>query len=304
MNLVFMGTPDFAAASLSSLLKSEHRVLAVFTQPDKPKGRKGLLSPPPVKELALAHGIPVHQPATLKDGQAAAILQSLQPQVIVVTAYGKILPKDILNLPEKGCVNVHASLLPHLRGAGPIQWSILNGDQETGVTTMYMADGVDTGDMILKKVTPIGPDETAPELYDRLKEMGGSLLLETLSLMEQGAAPRIPQPMEGVSYAPMLTKELSPVDFSNPAQKVYAQIRGLAGWPVASFLFEGKTLKVHTASLAQGEGLPGQVLDPDGPVIACGQGAIRLVEVQYEGGRRMDARAFFRGHPLKKGQRL
>ena len=299
-----MGTPDFAAASLSALLKSEHRVLAVFTQPDKPKGRKGLLSPPPVKELAVAHGIPVYQPATLKDGQAFTILQSLQPQVIVVTAYGKILPKEILNLPEKGCVNVHASLLPRLRGAGPIQWSILNGDQETGVTTMYMADGVDTGDMILKKATPIGPDETAPELYDRLKEMGGSLLLSTLSLIEQGTAPRIPQPVEGVSHAPMLTKELSPMDFSNPAQRVYAQVRGLAGWPVASFPFEGKTLKVHSASLAQGEGLPGQVLDPDGPVIACGEGAIRLVEVQYEGGRRMDAQAFFRGHPLKKGQRL
>ena len=299
-----MGTPDFAAASLSALLKSEHRVLAVFTQPDKPKGRKGLLSPPPVKELAVAHGIPVYQPATLKDGQAFTILQSLQPQVIVVTAYGKILPKEILNLPEKGCVNVHASLLPRLRGAGPIPWSILNGDQETGVTTMYMADGVDTGDMILKKATPIGPDETAPELYDRLKEMGGSLLLSTLSLIEQGTAPRIPQPVEGVSHAPMLTKELSPMDFSNPAQRVYAQVRGLAGWPVASFPFEGKTLKVHSASLAQGEGLPGQVLDPDGPVIACGEGAIRLVEVQYEGGRRMDAQAFFRGHPLKKGQRL
>lgn len=237
MNLVFMGTPDFAAASLSALLKSEHRVLAVFTQPDKPKGRKGLLSPPPVKELAVAHGIPVYQPATLKDGQAFTILQSLQPQVIVVTAYGKILPKEILNLPEKGCVNVHASLLPRLRGAGPIQWSILNGDQETGVTTMYMADGVDTGDMILKKATPIGPDETAPELYDRLKEMGGSLLLSTLSLIEQGTAPRIPQPVEGVSHAPMLTKELSPMDFSNPAQRVYAQVRGLAGLAGSQFSF-------------------------------------------------------------------
>lgn len=215
MNLVFMGTPDFAAASLSALLKSEHRVLAVFTQPDKPEGEKGLAEPSAGKGVGRCPWIPVYQPATLKDGQAFTLLQSLQPQVIVVTAYGKILPKEILNMAGKGmCERSLPLCCPVFCGAGPIQWSILNGDQETGVTTMYMADGVDTGDMILKKATPIGPDETAPELYDRLKEMGGSLLLSTLSLIEQGTAPRIPQPVEGVSHAPMLTKELSPMDFS------------------------------------------------------------------------------------------
>ena len=251
MDLVFMGTPDFAAASLSALLGSGHKVTAVFTQPDKPKGRKGVLTPPPVKELALEHGIPVYQPATLRDGTALSVLRELAPEVIVVAAYGKILPREILDLPGKGCVNVHASLLPRLRGAGPIAWSILNGDAETGVTTMYMADGVDTGDMILKKATPIGAEETTPELYDRLKEMGGELLLETLELIRRGKAPRTPQREEEATHAPMLTKEMGRMDFARPARELHCLVRGMAGWPVAFFSFQGKNLKVHAARLAE-----------------------------------------------------
>ena len=193
MKIVFMGTPEFAESSLAALLSSRHQVIGVFTQPDKPKGRGYKLVPPPVKELAMAHSIPVYQPQKMRDGEALSILQELQPDLIAVVAYGKILPKEILELPKYGCVNVHGSLLPKYRGAGPIQWSVINGEPVTGVTTMYMGEGLDTGDMILKKETPIGENETYGELHDRLKEIGAQALLETLDLIEEGRAPRVKQ---------------------------------------------------------------------------------------------------------------
>ena len=232
-------------SSLQALLDSRHEVCAVFTQPDKPVGRKAILTPPPVKVLATEHGIPVHQPLKLRDGTATAILREYAPDIIVVVAYGRLLPVDILELPRYGCINVHASLLPKYRGAGPIAASILHGEEETGVTTMYLAEGMDTGDMILQRSTPIGPDEQTPELFDRLAAMGAELLLETLDRIEDGTAPRTPQDDALASHAPMLEKSAAGIDFTAGAKELHNLIRGMAGWPVAHCRCEGKVLKVH-----------------------------------------------------------
>ena len=300
MKIVFMGTPEFAEASLQKLLETDHQIVGVFTQPDKPKGRGYKLVAPPVKELALAHNIPVFQPQKMRDGTALEILQELQPDLIAVVAYGKILPKEILELPRYGCINVHGSLLPKYRGAGPIQWSVINGESVTGVTTMYMGEGLDTGDMILKKETTIGENETYGELHDRLKEIGAQALVETIELIEQGKAPREVQDDSLSSYAPMLDKQIARLDFAKDAQTLHNLIRGLSPWPVAHTTVDGKLLKVHRAVLASGKGQPGEVIDSKKFIVACKEGALELLEVQLEGGKRMKGEDFLRGRKPKK----
>ena len=301
MRIVFMGTPDFAAVSLQRLLDAHFDVVGVFTQPDKPKNRGMKLQPSPVKEIALANGLPVFQPEKMRDGTALAALQSLQPDILVVVAYGRILPDELLAAAPYGAINVHGSLLPKYRGAGPIQWSVIDGEPVTGVTTMYMAEGMDTGDMILKKETPIGENETYGELHDRLAVIGAKALTETIDLIEQGKAPRQPQDDALASYAPMLDKKIAKLDFERPAVELHNLIRGLSPWPVAHTTFGGKLLKVHRAVLADGfHGQPGQLLDSKRLIVGCSQGALELLEVQMEGGKRMKGEDFLRGRKAEK----
>lgn len=224
MRIVFMGTPDFAVPSLKALVEAGHQVCGVFTQPDKPKNRGMKLQQPPVKEYALSVGLPVYQPAKMRDGEALGILQELKPELIAVAAYGKLLPVDILNLPRLGCVNVHSSLLPKYRGAAPINWAILNGEDETGVTIMYMAEGMDTGDILAQARTPIGIDETAPQLFDRLAELGAELLVGTVAALEAEAVNPVPQDGAQATHAPMLSRELSPMDWSRAARQLHDQV--------------------------------------------------------------------------------
>lgn len=302
MRVVFMGTPEFAVPCLQALLAHGDEVVGVYTQPDKPKGRGHRVLPPPVKQLAMEASIPVFQPKTLRDEAVQAELKALAPDLIIVVAYGKLLPKAVLDIPPLGCINVHASLLPRYRGAGPIQWSVLNGETETGVTTMYMAEGLDTGDMIFKASTPIGENETADELHDRLSALGAETLARTLDALANGNVPREVQEDAQSNYAPMLTRELCGIDFSRPAQLVHNQIRGLSSWPCATTTLEGKRLKVYRSELATGKGKPGTVLDERQLLVACGEeSAILLTEVQAEGSKRMAAMDYLRGHPIKAG---
>lgn len=306
--IFFMGTPDFAVPCLQRILDRGYPVVGVFTQPDKPKGRGYKLVAPPVKELALTYNIPVFQPVKLRDGTALAQIQSCGPDLIVVVAYGRLLPREILESAPLGCVNIHGSLLPKYRGAGPIQWSVINGEEKTGVTSMFMAEGLDTGDMILKLETPIGPEESYGELQDRLSLLGADCLEQTLELFEQGRVPREPQDDGQSSYAPMLDKELARLDFSKPAAQLHNLIRGLSPWPVAWTSLNGKRLKVHRARIAPdaagGPDQAGLLLDDRRFVVGCGEGALELLEVQLEGAKRMDAGDFLRGRRLEKGQRL
>lgn len=304
MRIVFMGTPDFAVPCLAALLEAGHEVAGVFTQPDKPKGRGHKLAAPPVKELALQKGIPVWQPQKLRDGEALAVLRELAPELLVVVAYGRILPKEILDLPQYGCINVHGSLLPKYRGAAPIQWSVLNGDAIAGVTTMYLAEGMDTGDMIYRQETPIGAEETSEELYARLAPMGAALLIETVAAIAAGNAPRIPQDDAQASHAPMLTREMAELDFHLPAERVHHLICGLNPWPVARTTLEGSPLKVYRSRLVSGTGEPGEIIDEKQLIVACGTGAIALAEIQTEGGKRLPAADYLRGHPVKRGEKL
>lgn len=300
MKIVFMGTPDFAVPCLEALIRDGNEVLAVFTQPDKPKGRGYTLTPPPVKVCALNHHIPVFQPHTLKDGEALRLLQALDPEMIVVVAYGKILPKEILELPKLGCVNVHASLLPRYRGAAPIQWAVLDGCKKTGVTTMYMDVGLDTGDMLMKSELDIGENETADELHDRLSQLGAELIVRTVHAAAEGTLVREKQDDSQSCYASMLTKEMSAVDFTKPAQQVHDLVRGLNSWPSAVAVLNGKRLKLHRTLVTKGSGKPGQVLSLKPLVVACGEGAVELLEVQPEGKKKMTAQAFLNGlHDVK-----
>ncbi|MGI5958854.1 MAG: methionyl-tRNA formyltransferase [Massiliimalia sp.] len=304
MRIVFMGTPEFAVPCLQALLDSGEQVVGVYTQPDKPKGRGHKVLPPPVKELAMKYDIPVFQPVSLKkDPAEAEQLKNLAPDLIVVVAYGKILPKSILDIPPLGCVNVHASLLPKYRGAGPIQWSVLNGETKTGVTTMYMAEGLDTGDMILKAETAIGENETADELHDRLSVLGAETLVKTVALLKEGSAPRIPQDDSLSCYAPMLSKEMSQIDFTQPANLVHNKIRGLSSWPCAVTTLMGKRLKVYRSELVNGyHGKPGEILCNKTFVVGCGENtAIRFTEVQFEGSKRMKSEDFLRGKQVQLG---
>lgn len=304
MNIVFMGTPDFAVPCLQKLLDAGYPVTGVFTQPDKPKGRGYKLVPPPVKELAMAHDIPVFQPNSLRNDESFEMIKNCAPDLIVVVAYGKILPKRVLELPKYGCINVHASLLPRYRGAGPIQWAILNGESETGITTMYMGEGLDTGDMLEQVKTPIGENETADELYTRLSKMGAETLLVTLQKLEADALLRTPQDDSLSCYAPILDKSLCPIDFNKTAWEIHNQIRGLSSWPAATTTYKGKRLKVYESRLVSRNGQPGEILDTKRFIVACKEGAVELVSVQYEGGRRMDGDAFLRGRPPVPGEKL
>ena len=306
MRVVFMGTPDFAAASLQQILSDGFEVVGVFTQPDKPKGRGMALSASPVKELALAHGIPVFQPEKMRDGTALEALKGLSPDVLAVVAYGRILPPEILEVPGFGAVNVHGSLLPKYRGAAPIQWAVLNGDKVTGVTTMYLANEMDTGDIIYAEETPIGEFETSGELYDRLKLMGAKLLSRTLRDIENGTAPRRAQDHDKASYVKMLDKSLCPLDFTKPARMVIKQICGLQPWPVATLTIGKDCFRVFSACYGSKNcgAVPGTILDTKGKGIevACGDGeSIVITELQAPGKKRMSAEDFLRGHPIAEG---
>ncbi len=303
MRLVFMGTPMFAVPSLKALVESGHEVVGVFTQPDKPKNRGMKLQPTPVKEYAITENIPVYQPEKLRDGQAMSILRQLSPELIVVAAYGKILPVDILELPALGSVNVHSSLLPKYRGAAPINWAILNGEEETGVTIMYMAQGLDTGDIIAQEATPIDLNEDAASLHDRLAQLGAGLLVRTLEQLEQGTAPRTVQDDAQSSYAPMLSKEMSPMDWTKSARQLHDQVRGLVPWPSATAVIDGVRCKIWATTLTgeQTDRAPGAVVQADkhGLKVACGdRQVLQIDELQPDGKKRMAATAFLMGHPI------
>lgn len=305
MRIVFMGTPDFAVPSLQALIDAGHDVCAVYTQPDKPQGRKQILTAPPVKTLALEHDIPVFQPNTLKNEDEQARLRELAPEVIIVVAYGKLLPKAVLDIPPHGCINVHGSLLPRWRGAAPIQWAVIAGDKMAGVTTMQMAEGLDTGDMLLTYETKVGEKETAGELFDRLAQSGAELLIQTLVKLDE-ITPR-PQDDAQSCYAHMLDKQMAVIDWSKSAHEIDCLIRGLNPWPIALTTLSGERLKVFAAEKAAGNGEPGTVLEADpkkGLTVACGEGALRLTEIQLVGGKRMKATDFLRGHSLEVGVKL
>ena len=304
MRIVFMGTPDFAAASLRKLLDERFDVVGVFTQPDKPRGRGMELSFSPVKELALAHGLPVYQPEKMRDGTAYEQVKALSPDILVVVAYGRILPDDILALPRYGAVNVHGSLLPRYRGAAPIQWAVLNGDEVTGVSTMYLASEMDTGDVIYTAETPIGEFETSGELFDRLMDMGADLLARTLRDIERGIAPRTPQDHSQASYVSQLDKSLCPIDWNKSPRAVVKWIYGLQPWPVATMELEGAVYRVFAAEYTntRTQKQPGQVVSAgkQGIEVACADGqTLMITELQAPGKKRMKAADFLRGHPIK-----
>ena len=303
MRVVFMGTPDFAAASLKKLIDENYDIAGVFTQPDKPRGRGMEMSFSPVKELALQHALPVFQPEKMRDGTALQTIQELKPDILVVVAYGRILPDDILAVPQYGAVNVHGSLLPQYRGAAPIQWAVLNGDRETGVTTMYLAHDMDAGDVIYTERTEIGEFETAGELFDRLMIMGAELLDKTLRNIEAGTAPRIPQDHSQATYVKMLDKSICPIDWNRTPREIVKHIYGLQPWPVATMELEGKSFRVFGAAYTDLKTAksPGTVVraDADGLVIACADGqCLSITELQAPGKKRMQAADFLRGHPV------
>lgn len=304
MRIVFMGTPDFASASLKKLIDEKFDVVGVFTQPDKPKGRGMELCASPVKELALENGLPVFQPVKMRDGTALAQIKALEPDILVVVAYGRILPDDILAVPKYGAINVHGSLLPKYRGAAPMQWAVLNGDKITGVTTMYLASEMDTGDIIYTAETEIGEYETSGELFDRLKDMGAELLVKTLRDIDAGTAPRAPQDHSKASYVTMLDKSICPIDWNKTPREVLKHIYGLQPWPVATMELEGKTVRVFAAKYTDGktEKVPGAVVSTDkgGLEIACADGETLLItELQAPGKKRMGAEDYLRGHQIK-----
>ncbi len=299
MKVVFMGTPDFAVPTLKKLIDKKYEVVSVFTQPDKPKGRGHKMQFPPVKELALENNIEVFQPTTLKDEAVVNLIKEQNPEVIVVAAYGKILPESILNIPNYGCINVHGSLLPKYRGAAPIQWSVLNGDKVTGVTTMYMGKGLDTGDMLLKKEVEILPNETAGELFDRLSVIGADLLTDTLDALVNNTVTPQKQDENESSYAPMITKALSPIDWNESALEIHNQVRGLNPWPCASSHFGKKAIKIHRTKVIDGKGQAGKLFVNNKHLcVYCGESALQLLEVQLENGKRMTGDAFLVGHPI------
>ncbi len=303
MKIVFMGTPDYAAVTLQKLIDEKFEISAVFVQPDKPVGRKQILTSPPTKLLAQKHGIPVFQPQTLRDGEAYEILKQINPDVICVVAYGKILPKEILSLPKYGCINGHASLLPHLRGSAPIQWAIVNGDKQTGVTTQLMDEGIDTGDILETAVTEIGDDETAEELFDRLAVISAELMVSTLQKAKSGLLEPKKQDESQATYAPIIKKEMAHIDFSKTAQEVYNTVRGFYSWPCAYCFINGKRIKVLKAAISNLESnKSGVVIKNDEKlVISCGKGSIEFITVQPEGGKAMSAKQMLNGNKIELG---
>lgn len=303
MRILFMGTPEFAVASLKRLVEDGHQVCGIFTQPDKPKNRGHKMAFSPVKEYALTVGIPVYQPLKMRDGEALGIVRKLAPELIVVAAYGKLLPEDILNTPPYGSINVHSSLLPKYRGAAPINWAILNGERVTGVSIMYMAKELDAGDVILCRETPIDPDEDAQALTARLALLGADALAEAVEQLKNGTAQRTAQDHSAFTYAPMLDRSLSPMDFTRSAQQLHDQVRGLIPWPCASMTLDGRTVKVYRTAIGGETALAaGRIAEAgkQGLAIACGDGRLlRVLELQAEGGRRMAAADYLRGHPVQ-----
>ncbi len=304
--ILFMGTPDFACPTLQKLIDRGENIAAVITQPDRPKGRGQKLMPPPVKELALRHDIPVLQPLKVRDPAFIEIIRNLRPDVIVVVAFGQILPKALLDIPPRGCVNVHASLLPRYRGAAPLNWCIINGESETGVTTMLMDPGLDTGPMLLKRVTPIDENEDIVSLHDRMAVMGAELLLETLDGLTSGQLTAEPQDDSQTCYAPLLKKEDGQINWYHAASQIHNQVRGLTVWPGAYTTLDGQQLKIFRTRIGQGSGLPGTVLQASRGVleVACLSGSLLLEELQLAGKKRLDAASFLSGCPVAPGTLL
>ena len=302
MRVVFMGTPDIAATCLSKILADGFDVVGVYTQPDRPKGRGMKLAAPPAKEVALAHNIPVFQPENFREEETVEELRALKPDVVAVVAYGRILPQKVLDIAPKGFINIHTSLLPQYRGSAPYQWAVLDGLTETGVSAMYLCREMDAGDIINVTKTPIGPNETAGELLDRLAVLGGELLSKTLGEVEQGTAVGTPQDVTKVTFAPMLDKSMCPIDWTKSAQAVHNQVRGLHPWPVATAELAGTKFKIHATVPVDRSGEPGTILEltKTGLVVACGEGAVEIRSLQAEGGKRMNAPDYFRGHPLEE----
>lgn len=304
MRVIFMGTPDFAVDCLDILVEKGHEVVGVFSQPDKPQGRKQIMTPPDVKVRALELGLDVYQPVSLKDDEVADLIEKLAPELIVVVAYGKLIPQRVLDIPEFGCVNVHASLLPKLRGAAPIQWSVINGEKETGVTTMQLDAGLDTGDILLVKKTYIEPNETSGELFDRLKVLGAQLLIETMDAMVAGTLTPVKQDDSKSTYASMLNKSISAVDWTKSAQQVHNHIRGLEPWPVASTVINEKIVKLYGSRLGgYSGGNAGEIIKCDKEFeVCCGDGnTVVITSLQAQGKNKLTAADFLRGFKVEKG---
>ena len=309
MRVIFMGTPDFATGTLEEIVKAGHEVAGVVTQPDKPKGRGKTMMPTPVKETALKYNLPVYQPKKVREPEFVELLRSLKPDVMVVAAFGQIITKEILEMPKHGCINVHASLLPAYRGAAPIQWAVINGDKESGVTIMQMDEGIDTGDMIEKAVVPIAEDETGGSLFDKLSHTGAKLCVKVLRDLEEGTAVREKQPEESTTpYAKMIDKKMGEVDWKKSAKEIEQLIRGLNPWPSAYTKVHGKTLKLWRAKvlLETSQMNPGQIVKvtKDSLAVQTGQGMLEIQELQLEGKKRMDTSSFLRGYTLAEGESL
>ena len=307
MRVIFMGTPDFATGTLEEIVLAGHEVVGVVTQPDKPKGRGKTLMPTPVKEVAMKYNLPVYQPKKVREPEFVEVLRGLKPDVMVVAAFGQIISKEILEMPKYGCINVHASLLPAYRGAAPIQWAVINGDKESGVTIMQMDEGIDTGDMIEKVVVPIAEDETGGSLFDKLSQAGAKLCVKVLQDLEDGKAVREKQPEESTTpYVRMIDKKMGSIDWEKPAKEIEQLIRGLNPWPSAYTRLQGKTLKIWKAEvlLEHSQEAPGQITEvtKDSIVVQTGQGRLKILELQLEGKKRMDAASFLRGYALKEGE--
>ena len=305
MRVIFMGTPDFAVGALEEIIKAGHEVVLVVTQPDKPKGRGKAMQYTPVKECALAHGIEVFQPVKVKEPENIEVLRKHQPDIIIVAAFGQIVPKSILDMPKYGCINIHASLLPKYRGAAPIQWAVINGEDVTGVTIMRMNEGIDTGDMIAKKTVRLAEDETGGSLFDKLAQVGAQLCVETMDIIEAGKAEYIPQNNEEATHTSMIRKELGLIDWNKSAVEIERLIRGLNQWPSAYTNLSGKTFKIWKAKVVSEENTyePGCIcrIDKAGMYVQTGKGILLLTEVQMEGKKRMDADAFLRGYQIEEG---
>ncbi len=306
LRIIFMGTPDFACPTLTKLIERGEDVIAVVTQPDRPKGRGQKLVPPPVKVIAEEHGIPVLQPLKVRAPEVIARIRELNPDLIVVVAFGQILPQSLLDIPMHGCINIHASLLPRYRGAAPLNWCLINGETETGITTMQMDAGLDTGDMLLKRAIPIGPDEDAQSLHDRLSLLGAETIDETLDRLLAGTLTREKQDDSLTCYAPMLKKEDGLIDWNREPQHIKNLVRGFTPWPGAYTSLDDKSLKLYKVSVTEGNGKPGEVITAgkDGIIVACGSGSLRIEELQLEGRKRLSASEFLAGCRLEPGSRL
>ena len=296
-----MGTPDIAATCLKRILADGFEVVGVYTQPDRPKGRGMKMIPSPVKEIALANEIPVFQPEHFREEETVQQLRDLKPDICAVVAYGRILPQKVLDIPTRGCINIHASLLPQYRGSAPYQWAVLDGQTETGVSAQHMVWEMDAGDVIDVEKTPIGENETAGEVLDKLATLGAKLLSRVLGRFAEGPVAGVPQNPAEISFAPMLNKTMCPIDWTKSARQVHNQVRGLHPWPVATTEIQGTKFKIHETRVAEGMGEPGQILGltKTGLLVACGEGAVEIRSLQAEGGKRMAAPDYFRGHPLK-----